>query len=574
MLERLRDYADQQLELPPSMYQRQPIRYIIDLDREGKFLGITDTADPARKNTRRGVPRLGPHLVRTSGVRAKLLVDKASYLLGYVPLGTEPGRQVQEHEAFVELVRACAEETGEPTVHAALVFLSSDELRALPLPVGFDPTHQLTVRVDGFFPIDLSTVRQFWAARAEVGEEMQCISCGQIAPALDVHPIPIKPIPGGQTSGNFLVSANAKAFESYGLEGSLIAPTCRPCGERYGNALNALLAGEDTRLWVGGMVYVFWTRGTAAFRPGHTLSAPDSAEVRELIDAARSGKSAATEINATAFYALGLSGSGARVVVRDWIDTTVPEAKRRLGHYFALQNLVDYDGAPGTPLSIRTLANATVRDPKTEQPPADVPRALLGLALGGRPLAREVLFHAVRRCRAQQGVRRPQAMLVKLVLGSRPDLRPEIGGRAVTDHLDQNNTTPAYLCGRLLAVLDAIQRRALNNPNATVVDRFYGSASSAPASVFGTLLHGTRPHLSKLRRDPRSQAAAFALEQRLEDVMRPLPTFPPTLTLPEQGLFALGFYHQRADDRRAAREHAALRGIAAPTIPEESVDET
>lgn len=129
----------------------------------------------------------------------------------------------------------------------------------------------------------------------------------------------------------------------------------------------------------------------------------------------------------------------------------------------------------------------------------------------------------------------------------------------MSERLDFDNRDPAYLCGRLLAVLDAIQRRALNHPNATIVDRFYGTAASAPASVFGTLLHGARPHLAKLRKEPSSQGAARALEQRLEDVLAPLTAFPTTLTLPEQGLFALGFYHQRADDRRAARERHAER---------------
>ena len=125
--------------------------------------------------------------------------------------------------------------------------------------------------------------------------------------------------------------------------------------------------------------------------------------------------------------------------------------------------------------------------------------------------------------------------------------------------LDRDNVEPAYICGRLLAVLDAIQRRALGNPNATLVDKFYGAASSAPASVFGTLLHNTQNHLAKLRKNPSTQPAQRALEGRLMDVMAPLDRFPPTLTLPEQGLFALGFYHQRAEDRRAARERAQER---------------
>jgi CRISPR-associated protein Csd1 len=59
---------------------------------------------------------------------------------------------------------------------------------------------------------------------------------------------------------------------------------------------------------------------------------------------------------------------------------------------------------------------------------------------------------------------------------------------------------PAYKCGRLLAVIERIQSAAIGNPNATLTDRYYGSASTTPASVFGVLLRMTQPHLSKLRK--------------------------------------------------------------------------
>jgi CRISPR-associated protein Csd1 len=103
----------------------------------------------------------------------------------------------------------------------------------------------------------------------------------------------------------------------------------------------------------------------------------------------------------------------------------------------------------------------------------------------------------------------------------------------------------------LLAVLAEVQRRAIGK--AAIVDRFYGTASSAPASVFPRLLRGARPHLAKLERDQR--AAAFALERRLEEISAGITAFPTTLTLQEQGLFALGFYHQRAYDRKSAAAH-------------------
>ena len=126
--------------------------------------------------------------------------------------------------------------------------------------------------------------------------------------------------------------------------------------------------------------------------------------------------------------------------------------------------------------------------------------------------------------------------------------------------LDAGNREPAYLCGRLLAVLEAVQRAALPGLNATITDRFFGTASSAPASVFGRLIRGSQAHLGKLRKEKRGTYEA--LQRRLEEVQAGLETFPKTLTLKDQGLFGLGYYHQRAADRAAAIAHKESRNDA------------
>ena len=126
--------------------------------------------------------------------------------------------------------------------------------------------------------------------------------------------------------------------------------------------------------------------------------------------------------------------------------------------------------------------------------------------------------------------------------------------------LQSDHPEPAYHCGRLLAVLEQIQRTAIgSNINTTIVDRFYGTASTAPASVFGRLLRGAQPHLSKLKGNESTRPAGYALENRLTDIMARLISFPHTLDLKQQGLFALGYYHQRAYDRAQARAKAAAR---------------
>lgn len=130
--------------------------------------------------------------------------------------------------------------------------------------------------------------------------------------------------------------------------------------------------------------------------------------------------------------------------------------------------------------------------------------------------------------------------------------------------LDADNPSPAYRCGRLLAVLEEIQRQAIGK--ATIVDRFFGTASSAPTSVFGRLIRGSQPHLAKLERDRRG--AYLALQGRLEDILGGLSGFPRILTLDDQAIFALGYYHQRAHDRAQAREASERRkaGLASASL--------
>ncbi len=127
------------------------------------------------------------------------------------------------------------------------------------------------------------------------------------------------------------------------------------------------------------------------------------------------------------------------------------------------------------------------------------------------------------------------------------DLDPELG----------REDREAYACGRLLAELEGIQRAALGRINATITDRYYGAASSTPGSVFGMLVGDAQSHLSKLRKT--KPGAHSAVQERLEEIMWNLGSYPKTLTMERQGLFALGYYHQRARNRAAARAASEAR---------------
>lgn len=584
LLQRLREYSER-LDLPPTLYAEAAVRYIIELDSGGRLLNPrpTDTAHPASPRTRRGTRRLVPQVQRSSGIKPLLLADKADYVLGFAGAGAKGDRVPACHQAFLELLERCAVQTQEPAVLAARNFLRCDPLSQLNLDDSFDPGATMTFRVDGVFPVDLPSVRAFWAAENDPALKsapvMQCLVCGEERPVLDRLQAKIKGVPGGQTSGTSIISANAEAFESYGLSASLIAPTCADCGERFTKAANELLAGESSHVRLGGAAFIFWTRQDVGFDFRSLISDPKPEDVRSLLQSVRTGRPPAA-VDETRFYATALSGSGGRAVVRDWIDTTVGEVKRHLSEWFERQAVVGPWGEEPQPLGLYALAAATVRDAARELAPP-TPRALLRSALTGAPPPPGLLYQAVRRNRAEQRVTRPRAALIKLVLSPSPGrieglVLPWKDGNGKEDfmvRIDPDNPSPAYRCGRLLCVLETVQRLAVPGIKSTIVDRFFGTASSAPASVFGRLLRGAQPHLAKLERDRRG--AYIALQRRLEDIQGGIASsgFPRILTLEEQGIFALGYYHQRAYDRAQAREASERRKAGLAAAPEEELAE-
>jgi CRISPR-associated protein Csd1 len=564
LLKKLCEYSHRLDDLAPFGYDKTAIRWLINLDAGGNFLGFITTSS-GRKNDR-GKAFLVPAVMKSVNVKASLLVGNGEYVLG-IPRDPNKKERVQRcHQDFVKEIQSCAATTQIFHVQAVGNFLSSLDLQTLPLPEDFNPAMNLSFQVDGALPVDLPEIRSYWARLQ--GEEQvpnsrpassQCLVCGKGCIPTERFPIKFKVIAGGQSSGMTMVSANADAFESYGLKASLIAPVCRDCAERSAKAYNALLEKEDSRLNIGPLVYLFWTRQETPFNIAALVSKPQPEEVKELMRSAPRGR-LYTALDTEAFYATALSASGARVVVRDWLETTVGQVREHLARWFALQNIVDWDGSEGSPYGLFTLTRSLIPqkgDMQRDLPP-NTPRVLLKVALQGGRLPSWLMFQAIKRNRAEQSITRPRAALIKMVLLTQPQNFQE----DTMVQLDEDNRHPAYLCGRLLAVLEQVQFQAVS-PKATLIDRFYGTASTAPASVFPRLIRGAQAHLGKLRKE--RFGAYVALQGRIEGVMANLVGFPKVLTLEEQGWFSLGYYHQRAWDRAQAKARKATGEAAAET---------
>ncbi len=552
MLNRLVEYSQRNETTAPKLYAEGALRYVIALGLNGECHGLIDLSDPSTPRTRRGTRRFLPQVQRAYGIRPLLLADKPDYTLGLPQNEKRADRAQQCHAAYVDLVERCAAETEEPDVLAVLQFLKDEPLKSLEIADDFDNGGIITFRIDGRYVIDNPVVQRFWAAHNEPdGATMQCLVCGENRPVLERLQSKVKGIPGGQTAGTSVISANSDAFESYGLQASLVAPICQECAEGFTRGLNDLLSGESTRFRTGNGAFVFWTREVHDFDFFAMMSTPDSQQVQALLESARHGRW--TELDEADFYALSLSAAGGRAVVRDWLSTTVRNAKENLALWFQRQRIAPGYDNENRYYGVTALANATVRDRKDL--PVTTPRALTKTAFGGDPVPSQILQQAIRRCQAERRVTRPRAALIKLALLSRPQQHNQQEDFMV--EVDKENSDAGYLCGRLFNVLERAQTTAIRNVNASIADRYYGTASTAPGAVFPLLLKGVRAHLHTLNRDRRG--ARITIETDMEEIMSNLNGFPRTLNLEQQGLFALGYYHQRAENSRRAQEASAQR---------------
>jgi CRISPR-associated protein Csd1 len=333
----------------------------------------------------------------------------------------------------------------------------------------------------------------------------------------------------------------------------------RAAAEGYVTALNWLLERDGDRrhrqaVPLGdGTVLVYWTR-----EPHPVVDAVPQLldEVAELVAAPwRTGRPQ-RGVESTAFYAAVLGTNRTRVVVRDWIETAVADLCASLDAY-AEDLRLDEEAAP-----VPTIG-ALLRASGDAAP--GMGARLFRAAIRGGPFPRELLATTLRALYVSKDrvALRARCALIKAVLVR----LPRSGNRVeVPVSLDEKKTDIPYLLGRLFAVLEQMQWAAHGaTVSASVRDRYHRAAASAPAMVFPRLLDLSVHHATKIARRGRGSYLEIA-KTAIVDALPP-ERFPRTLSLEDQGLFAIGYYHQRRRlFQRAEASAPAATNTAAPEV--------
>ncbi len=573
LVQALAEYADRNLgdQLADEAWEENPVPYLIEISSSGAFLNITPRLVPVvrgKKTVSTPAPLLVPcsPVPRNAGLYPLLAADDIKYVLG-AGLWTTKGQEEnnrERHQAFVELIRAVASSTNDEALEACARFFDQPaqvELARVALQDA-KPGTRVALSVDGPV-VERAAVRSYWRTHYAAASETrvaragssQCLISGRIGPIAPTHK-PIKGLGlGGQASGVSLMSFDKEAFRSYGWEQNANSPVAPDRAMAYVLALNHLLRRDNGhRRDVAGVAFVFWTREASEFDPMSVIDQADEAQVDALLRL-----DPRVDPDPNQFYMAGFSANGARMLIRYWVSDSLGHVKANLKEWFAGQRVMDvYSAAMAPPPKLWQLLAALDREGK---PPSDRTLALLRRAIEGpaQPLGYRILTAALARLRVSKENRLEshRVGLIRLCLNDQLRMK---GESLMPEVLDAREQHPAYLCGRLLAVYESIQYNSAGETkvNQTVADRYYSLASTRPALAFPRLADLGQKHLRKLRRDKRG--AMVRLEQQIQDILGQIERaagcrFPASLDLDGQGRFVLGYHHQHAADRAAARAH-------------------
>jgi len=568
-LSREKDY-----EIPPFPFSIQKIAFRVVLRPDGSLCDIQDIRVKDKKSKARAVPKEVPGSAERSGSGFDpfFLWDKSQYLLGYQPDDDDLKRTADAHKAFKKMHLNIEPEIQSVAYRAVCRFLEKwDPEQASNWPILNEVGAGYGVfQLVGETPCvhEDPEVRKWWVLRNTTGAhgpKGQCLVTGQFRPLTRLQ-YKIKKI-GSQGQAQ-LVSFNAEAYESYGKTQSFNAPISEEAAFRYATALNALTDGRMShkhRFTLGEATVVFWTGEPtntedifAQFASGG-FSSPAVVEAQDedlrhkielFLKALRKGREAYAELDGkadqTPFYLLGLTGQargriGVRFFYCDRLSTLLDNLRQ---HYSDIGMVRQYaENAmhpdPEFPALWQILDETCPRDskdkPMRDQIPPILEGPLLRAVISGAQYPAGLFSAVMRRVHADRKVNYVRACVVAGYL--RRNLKQE-----VSMSLDTERKDPAYRLGRLFAVLEMVQQRAIEGVNATIRDRFYSAASATPGVVFPRLLRTYQHHLAKLE-----GGAKVYFERLAQEILAPMKEFPAHLSLPDQGLFALGYYHQAKD---------------------------
>lgn len=552
----------------------------LELTPEGQIerLWPLELADEKGKK-RPQLVKLPAQKKKTSGTASNFLCENSSYVLGRDNKG-KPERSLECFMACAEKHRELLTEVAHPMAKAILRFFASWNPQSAEENAALAPEWEeilkggnLVFCMDGVYAQDVPEIAQAWDkayASDERAERGRCLVTGQEAPIAILHPS-IKGVVGAQPSGASVVSFNAPSLESYGKEErdkqgqGRNAPVSTYAAFAYGEALNYLLREKDYHCRLGDTTLIYWAEGAEAEYSSAMFGMMfnddmEQNDLKGVMEALSSGKTVLWNklpLKPTnRFYILGLAPNASRLAVRFFLQDTFGGFAANLEKHQKRLDIVRPAFDDRNSLSIwsllRETANPNSRDKK---PPEPLVGALLRAVLMNTPYPAELFIQTEIRLRAEQNLDislterckkdRTKAAIIKAWLWKNVVEKSGNENHPYKEALDvklqEDTTYQPYVLGRIFAVLERIQTSE-KELNATIRDRYFNSACATPAMIFPILIKLSNNHQKSMKNEKERDKYVKLLEKLYAKIDE---EYPNHLSLQDQGIFQIGYYHQK-----------------------------
>jgi CRISPR-associated protein Csd1 len=529
MLRALVSAAAQFSGLTPRGYAEAGIRWLIEINGSGHGASLVPFE---RDQLVKAIPIRGDRSgeVSEDNMKAALLVDRASYVFGMRSDGTldKTCLEFQGFRSLIEEFSAIKQNAEISDISSFFEWLYGEESGAAlelqnEIRRNVKPNHLVALRAQGLsFPFESPCAQSFWCdylvAKSRLPHNARCGCCGVLGPVLRILTFQVSLL-----KYSFPIScSNKPAFNSFGRTQTANSPLCFACASDATRVLQHLLDSErNHRILVRdesgksplrNYWAVFWTDESGAklesdealdletcfASPLNPPDAPppDPEQMKRLYGLPFSSSAASLYLDQKRFYVAVVSPNKSRLVMREWIDESASRIVEALSAYNDARTIETADGRdewrPDIPALLDSLRPWKSLSAWTD---TNLIRGLLRTAYQGLAPPVKLLEAAVLRFRVpdrpkdkreeEEAQCRHQTLASAIKFGLTYAKKEAI----TLQSLDESFKSVSYLCGRLLAVLEEAQGRASQwRVQATLVNRFYGGASTSPKNTLGPIL--------------------------------------------------------------------------------------
>ena len=573
MLKALYDYAmKNNLVLPPG-YSNKTIKAYVSLSKKGEFLGIilgddTPVLCPDIGSLANGKEKCNPIVEKRSVIFKDLLdqEDKTKVKRNfYYQVLKDGSNRIPEFEVCVKMAE------DEKTLLLVTEALNENKIKG---------SDRISFIVDGQKIVQARCLKEWWDTYRkkffdiEKKERALCLITGEeTVPMETVPPVNGLAVVGGHARGDALICFDKSAFCSYDQKKSVNAPVSENAFFAVKAALDHLLEHAPV---LANMKFVHWYEQNIEDNSDPILRAnflgitmAENVDVEEDIsEDDRTREARIAEIQASKLvksvttgekipslsnqYTICLlSGVNGRVMIRQYERGSYVKLQKNIALWDEQLELKDLNGIQNEKskkLNARLLcllkkqnSDSKIWERVGKELP-EITQAIIGAIINGTPLPDVVAVRSLAYIRSQMLEKEENSTSIQI-----PDATAcqwlkvwlmRRKGAEIMSEYDSTHKSAAYHCGAAMAVHATIQNVAMKNVNATIVQRYYSSASQMPALVLGQISRLSAYHLEKIE----NEWLRKQYEDTLNDVYCAIgKEIPATLTLEEQAYFTLGY---------------------------------